>query len=345
MTSAPFIGRAVRRVIVLDTETTGFQTFDRMICLGAVRFEGEAMCGELHRVYDPRKDSHPDAAAVHGWDDWTLRFQPLFADEANEVREWLGWADLLVMHNAAFDMRFLEREIRKADAPPLEIETFCTMEEARRLWNGPAKLDHCIARIGLARSGKRHGAFEDALLTASLYFHQTGSSYRPQLPATWPAPTNFTLPPERPAGQLPRRTTKKKAATTVRASPPLVNQDIQAYRDRWRDAFTVLQHLAIIGNATSETHIKAVICFIACCREGPALDLEDELLLIQFALELPGTRGDAIEAARRLFGLQDQIVALSPLIVQMIKADGQTTSDETEAARLIIAAIRHGPLT
>ena len=76
---SPAIGRRIQRVIVLDTETTGLLPYDRIVTLAAIRFEGVERGDHIYRVYDPRKDSHPGALAVHGWDDWTLRFQDLFA--------------------------------------------------------------------------------------------------------------------------------------------------------------------------------------------------------------------------------------------------------------------------
>lgn len=216
--------RAYERVIVLDTETTGLHLFDRLVSLAAIRFEGGVRREHLYRVYDPRKDNHPSAAAVHGWDDWTLRFQDLFADDADEWREWLDWGEVLVMHNAAFDTRMIARELRKAGARPLTGPIRCTLEAARRRWAGEsARLDDCLARIGLARAGRLHGAYEDALLTAHLYFHLEGGRLVDGLPAgglagEWPVPENLRVAPPCPPGQLPRRPAKvarRKAAPTA----------------------------------------------------------------------------------------------------------------------------------
>lgn len=209
MTAHPHDGR----VIVLDTETTGLSQYARLITLAAIRFEvrgGEpTMLEHIHRVYDPRRNNEPGAERIHGWDDWTLRFQPLFADEAAEIHRWLSWADRLVMHNAEFDTRFLNRELRKAEVPELSTSAFCTMEGFRARYPGQrASLDECAARIGLRRYSHRHGALEDAFLASRLYFSLLGSQRPPQWTGAWMRPTNFQQPQPRPAGDLPRRQKK-----------------------------------------------------------------------------------------------------------------------------------------
>lgn len=211
--SAPGIHTRPKRVIVLDTETTGFQAYDRIVTLGAVRIEDDqiVMNKALYLIFDPRKDSHPEAEKVHGWDNWTTRFQHLFAELATPLHRWLSWADEIVCHNAQFDMHYVEREFRKAGSHPLGRESFCTMEEARAtLWPGQsAKLDHCLQRVSLGRSAKFHGALEDALLTAALYLCMKGKPYRLPNMANLPMPKNYKVPEPRPEGELPRRTMKR----------------------------------------------------------------------------------------------------------------------------------------
>lgn len=211
----PAVHTRPKRVIVVDTETTGLSSYDRIITLGAIRLEGGEPERALHLVFDPRKDSSPGALAVHGWCNWTTRFQDLFADWALKVHRWLSWADEIVAHNASFDMHYIQRELRKAGANPVSLPVTCTMELARAKWRGDsAKLDDCISRVGLARKGVRHGALEDAALAGCLYLNLTGQ--RSRLPdlvlaAThWPAPTNARHVPPRPAGPLPRRAAKRR---------------------------------------------------------------------------------------------------------------------------------------
>ncbi|MFZ1813422.1 MAG: exonuclease domain-containing protein [Rhizobiaceae bacterium] len=204
----------IRRKIVFDLETTGLDAGrNRIITLGAVRLDryGLIQGKALHLIFDPRQDSHPAAFQIHGWDNWTTRFQPLFADLAPFVRDWFSWAEELVAHNAAFDYPFLQRALRKANLPVLDLPVQCTMLMARERWPGErAKLDDCLTRVGLQRSSRRHGALEDALLTAHLLSHLEGRPLSP--PASLdrlPGPTNYVTPDPVPKGDLPRRTPKR----------------------------------------------------------------------------------------------------------------------------------------
>lgn len=211
---APSVHTRAKRIIVLDTETTGIQRYDRIVTLGAVRLEGGEVGKAIHLVFDPRKDSHPDAYAIHGWCDWTTRYQDLFADLAPRIFEWLSWADEIVAHNASFDMHYVQRELRKAEVGQLSQPVVCTMEMARSKWRGQsAKLDDCLTRVGLARQGQRHGALEDAALTAGLFSDLAGSPSRIfallKAAKRWPEPSNAKPAPPRPYGELPRRTPKK----------------------------------------------------------------------------------------------------------------------------------------
>lgn len=211
---APSVHIRRRRVIVFNVETTGFQRYDRIITLGAVRIEGTEIVKALHFIFDPRKDSHPDALRLHGWCNWTTRFQDLFADHAKTLHRWFSWADEIVAHNAEFDLHFLQREFRKAGVDPLTIPVFCTMKMSRERWPGrSARLDDCLQRIGLSRSSSGHGALEDAVLTACLYLGLTQGNSRwiemARQPRKWPLPSNLRPVPPRPEGALPRRSPKR----------------------------------------------------------------------------------------------------------------------------------------
>jgi DNA polymerase III epsilon subunit family exonuclease len=196
------------RILVLDTETTGLATSDRIVSLAAFRMVGlEILPEALYLVFDPEIDSHPKAAEVHGWDDWTTRHQDLFADTAAHIRDWLNWADLIVAHNAAFDLGFLAREFRAAGVAGLRKRSACTVDLARRVWTGQrASLDACLSRIGLARAGERHGAFEDAFLALNLFRYLMGAAHAYEFGPGWPQPANLRPVPDRPADPLPPRT-------------------------------------------------------------------------------------------------------------------------------------------
>lgn len=337
--SSPAVATGLRRVIVLDTETTGLQRYDRMVSIAALRFEGEASKGYLHRVYDPRKDSHPGALAVHGWDDWTLRFQDLFADDAEEVREWLAWADVLVMHNAAFDMRYVARELRKAEVAPIEVDAFCTMEGARDVWSGSARLDDCLGRMGLRRAGSRHGAYEDALLTACLYFHLQGNSFRPALPEAWPAPTNLRPAPARPEGALPRRTTKKPSKGKLTVPTPNA-MNLAPLMERARGGIAILRYVAEVGQVNAEAQIDILDQYLDhIWPEGVSAPV-DRHLALQAALAVPGDEVAALWAAQHVASSTDEVIVLGPLITALVKVDGRATPEETRAVQLVISTIR-----
>ncbi|ERI14952.1 DNA polymerase-3 subunit epsilon [Ochrobactrum sp. RC6B] len=210
--SNPAVHTRKKRVIVVDTETTGLLPYDRIVTIGAVKIEGDELLHQsLHLIFDPRKDSHPQAEAVHGYDNWMTRYQDLFSDLAAPIRKWFDWADEIVAHNADFDMRYVQREFRKAEVDMLPHPVFCTMERSREIWSGQsAKLDDCLARIGLSRIGKRHGALEDAYLTAGLYLHQRGIKKSLPKVNSWSPPKNLKPYPPRPEGELPRRAPKRK---------------------------------------------------------------------------------------------------------------------------------------
>jgi len=197
---------------IIDVETTGTAAYDRIISMAVLRLEELTMCDRhVYMCFDPRKNCHPDAARVNGWDDWTTRFQDLFSDHAAALHEHLSGAELLVMHNADFDMHYINREFRKCGLPPIEVPVFCTMQESRAYWPGQrASLDACLARLDMQRDSSAHNAFEDAFHTMNLYRFFRGAARPYRLHQDWPMPTNFKAPPPRPSGNLPRRTPKRR---------------------------------------------------------------------------------------------------------------------------------------
>jgi len=204
MSKLPFAHPASGRIIVLDTETTGLAKDDRLITLGAVSLEDGELVSQrtLYLIFDPMMKSNPFAQRVHGFDEWTLRHQDMFGSYARKVRDWLGWADTLVMHNASFDMRFLQGEMKRAGLPEITTPNYCTMKAAREMWPlESARLDRCLEHCGIERRGTRHGALEDALLTAAIFMRQQGIEFRLPDISKLPPPRNFRLPPP-PPGKL-----------------------------------------------------------------------------------------------------------------------------------------------
>lgn len=185
LSSTPFKNWKWKTIAFLDVETTGLTAHDRVVTLAAVLVnvpavkDGEAkldlVISAIHRIYNPGRKCNPVALSIHGHNDWELRHQPNFVEEAAEVAEFLGRADLIVCHNADFDLRFINHEFAKASMPPLGTPSFCTMQGYRRKYSGSASLDNVVRQLGLKREGGEHGALEDAWLTLNVFFALQGA--------------------------------------------------------------------------------------------------------------------------------------------------------------------------
>lgn len=201
------------RVLFVDVETTGFHSSDRIVSFAGIEFETAALpdgvfaLHYVHLVFDPGKKSHPRAAEVHGYDDWTLRHQNPFAAHAHVVNDFVERADLIVAHNAKFDIDFLDRELIAAGHQRIRKPIYCTMEAHRRMGvPGRATLSNVAGQIGLQRGGVRHGALEDAWLAMMVYLSQHGCPSRVGFAQfSDPAAKNLVPAPPMPAGALPRR--------------------------------------------------------------------------------------------------------------------------------------------
>src|SRR4051794_33023573 len=104
----------------------------------------------IHLIFDPGKKSHPEAEAIHGYSDWVLRHQEPFDKQAQLIVELVELADLVLAHNAPFDVEFVNRELTSSAKPPISKPSFCTMLAYReRVGFGSSKLSEATARIGL----------------------------------------------------------------------------------------------------------------------------------------------------------------------------------------------------
>jgi DNA polymerase-3 subunit epsilon len=179
--------------LAVDCETTGLGSHDRIVSLAVVSV-GRFVEGANYRFeFNPGRPSHPKAFEKHGLSDGYLATKPPFAQMAAALHELLSRADLIVAHNAAFDMKMLDREFGMCGLAPIAVPVFCTMRRAREVWpDQSASLDSCLARIGLSRAGAVHAALEDAMLASLLYLHFTGRSV-PQMLSGAPASAS---PPE-----------------------------------------------------------------------------------------------------------------------------------------------------
>ena len=167
------------REIVLDTETTGLnpQGGDRLIEIGCVELLNRIPTGrEFHSFVNPQRDVPAEAVAVHGLSADFLKDKPLFSDV---VQEFLGFIaeDALVIHNAAFDVGFLNAELARVSSPEITMDRVtCTLQLARRRHPaGPNSLDGLCKRYGIDNSKRtKHGALMDSLLLAEVYIELLG---------------------------------------------------------------------------------------------------------------------------------------------------------------------------
>jgi DNA polymerase-3 subunit epsilon len=168
------------RQIVLDTETTGLsaENGDRIIELGCVELFNRKLTGnDLHMYFNPERESHEEALKVHGLTTDFLRDKPKFAALANDVIEYLRGAELII-HNAAFDVGFLNKEFELAGLPPLRTfapDVTDTLAMAKQVYPGKRNsLDALCDRFGVDRSNRTfHGAKLDAQLLADVYINLT----------------------------------------------------------------------------------------------------------------------------------------------------------------------------
>lgn len=169
------------REIVLDTETTGLDPFDtpahRIVEIGAVELWNQVPTGKTYHQYiNPGRDMPPEAFAVHGIGEEFLADKPRFADIAPAFVDFIGDAPL-VIHNASFDMKFLNAELNWVGLPTLPIDrAIDTLTIARRRFPGsPASLDALCRRFGIDNSNRTlHGALLDSEILAEVYLELTG---------------------------------------------------------------------------------------------------------------------------------------------------------------------------
>jgi DNA polymerase-3 subunit epsilon len=162
------------REIVLDTETTGLDPYQghRLVEVGCVELVNRIPSGQsFHRYLNPNRDIPAEAFAVHGLSEEFLKDKPPFLEVAEEFLAFVGDARL-VIHNAAFDIGFLNAELERAGRPPLARERLVdTLLLARRKFpGGQNRLDDLCARYGIDHSRRtKHGALLDAELLAEVY--------------------------------------------------------------------------------------------------------------------------------------------------------------------------------
>lgn len=168
------------RQIVLDTETTGLnpRSGDRIIEVGCVELIARRLTGNnFHRYINPERDSEDGALAVHGLTTEFLTDKPKFNEIAAELRDYLRGAEVII-HNAPFDVAFLNAEFRRLDIPPFDDHVsgiVDTLALAKEMYPGKRNsLDALCDRYGISNAHRTlHGALLDAELLAEVYLAMT----------------------------------------------------------------------------------------------------------------------------------------------------------------------------
>ncbi|MBR1216813.1 DNA polymerase III subunit epsilon [Bradyrhizobium sp. U87765 SZCCT0131] len=168
------------REIVLDTETTGLDPLrgDRLVEVGCIEVFNRMPTGQsFHRYINPERDMPQEAFAVHGLSSEFLSDKPLFAAVVDEFLEFIGDAPL-VIHNASFDISFINAELERIKRPPIGRDRLVdTLLLARRKHPGVSnRLDDLCSRYNIDNSHRtKHGALLDAELLAEVYIDLVGA--------------------------------------------------------------------------------------------------------------------------------------------------------------------------
>ncbi len=167
------------REICFDTETTGLDPAGghRVVEIGGVELINRVPTGKTYHIYlNPERDMPVEAFQVHGLSEAFLADKPLFQDVVEDFLEFVGDAKL-VIHNASFDMKFLNWELKACGRPTLPMsQAIDTVAMAREKFPGAAaSLDALCKRFGIDNSARtKHGALLDAELLAEVYIELTG---------------------------------------------------------------------------------------------------------------------------------------------------------------------------
>ncbi|MEM8753396.1 MAG: DNA polymerase III subunit epsilon [Pseudomonadota bacterium] len=213
------------REIVMATETTGLDPFDghRIVEIGGVELMNHVPTGRIYHQYvNPERDMPTEAFEVHGLSAERLSKEPVFSAVADGFLAFVGDAKL-VIHNASFDMKFINAELQWLGREPLPLDRAVdTLAIARRRFPGsPASLDALCRRFGIDNSARtKHGALLDSEILADVYLELIGGR-QPELAASFDrgsrdaggsAGAPAWRPSPRPRPLKPRLTEAEKAA-------------------------------------------------------------------------------------------------------------------------------------
>lgn len=167
------------REIVLDTETTGLDPFSghRIVEIGALELSNRIMTGrKFHFYINPMRDMPTEAYRIHGISGEFLKDKPLFSSIVDEFLEFIDGGKLII-HNAPFDIKFLNYELSLINKPTLKLaEVTDTLAMARKMFPGAkTNLDALCKRFKIDNSARQlHGALKDAALLAEVYVELMG---------------------------------------------------------------------------------------------------------------------------------------------------------------------------
>lgn len=171
------------REIVLDTETTGFEPADghRIVEIGCVELVEHMPTGKTYRCYlNPERAVPVDSQRIHGLTDEFLADKPKFSDVVDDLLAFIG-DSVLVIHNASFDLKFVNSELHRIGRPPIPYaRTVDTIEIAKSKIPGARySLDELCKRFGIDLTARtKHGALLDAELTSQVYMELLGGRQR-----------------------------------------------------------------------------------------------------------------------------------------------------------------------
>ena len=172
------------REIVFDTETTGMDpaSGDKLVEIGCVELENHMPTGRTYHQYiNPERDVPAEAVAVHGLTQEKLKNEPTFGEIVGDFLDFIGTDSKLIAHNAEFDVKFMNAELKTYGFPSLEPKRIIdTLAMARKKFPGsPANLDALCRRFNVDNAGRTlHGALLDSELLAEVYLELLGGRQR-----------------------------------------------------------------------------------------------------------------------------------------------------------------------
>jgi DNA polymerase-3 subunit epsilon len=341
-------------IVAVDVETTGFHSDDRIVTLGAWHIDAAHLVADdlnadcLHIIVDPGKKSHPRAEKVHGYSDWTLRHQQPFSDFAETVRSFLSRGEIVVAHNASFDLEFINREYRALGETISTLKCYCTMDGYRQSgFQGRASLNAICHEMGLNRIGDKHGALEDSWLALMIYFklHHVPAKYilpfarivSERIPLV---PYNFREPPPLPEGPVPSR--RAAIAAQFRQLTAIRTAAKETLTKAVRPTAILLLEVARASESLVEEEVDILVALIRATRDRLGLQSDDEIEreILAELLDINITQNQLTRSARALCADSAARYDFPKWLATMATIDGSVSESERSAIDRVKAAIK-----